>query len=140
MPEVDINIVALLAATVVNMVVGYIWYSKAVFGSAWQKLVGLSDKDIREGDQVTPMVAMVVLAFVQAFILLHFVTYAGYFYADYSDVSVGLLTGGWAWIGFVLPAVAGNYLFARRRKKLLAIDSLYTLAVLLINGVILSVM
>lgn len=140
MPEVDINLVALLVAAFVNMFVGYIWYSKGVFGSAWQKLVGLSERDIREGDQVTPMVAMVVLAVVQAFILLHFVTYVAYFYPDYSAVSVGLLTGVWAWVGFVLPAVGGNYLFARRRKKLLAIDSLYTLTVLLINGVILSVM
>jgi len=140
MPTVDINIVALLAATAVNMVVGYIWYSKSVLGTAWQKLVGLSDKDIKNADQVTPMVAMVILAFLQAFVLLHFVTYAAYFYPDYSDVSVGLITGVWAWLGFVLPAVGGAYLFAQRRKKLLAIDTLYTLTVLGINGILLAVL
>lgn len=139
MPTVDVNIVSLLAATAVSMVVGAIWYGP-LFAKTWQKLVGLSDKDLEKADKVTPMVAMVVLAFLQAYVLLHFVTYASYFYLDYSAASVGLITGVWVWLGFVLPVVAGAYMFAQRRKKLLAIDTLYSLVVLLINGVILSVM
>lgn len=140
MPTVDINIIALLLATAINMAVGYVWYSKRLFGAAWQKLVGLSDKQIEEGDQATPMAATVILAFLQAFILLHFVTYAAYFYPDYSNASVGFMTGMWAWLGFVLPAVGCAYLFARRRKKLLAIDTLYALVVLMINGILLASM
>lgn len=139
MPTVDINLIALLAATAVNMVVGSIWYGP-LFAKTWQKLVGLTDKDLEKADKVTPMVAMVILAFIQAFVLLHFVTYAGYFYPDYSDVTVGLITGAWSWVGFILPAIAGAYMFAQRRKKLLAIDATYCLVVLLINGVVLSVL
>ncbi len=137
MPDVNVNIWALLAATAVNMGVGYVWYSKGVFGATWQKLVGLSDKDLKNASQ-TPMIAMTILAFIQAFVLLHFVTYAATFYPDYSDMSVGFITGVWAWVGFVLPGVGGAYLFAMRRKKLLAIDTLYTLTVLVINGILLA--
>lgn len=137
MPQVDINTVPLLLATVVNMAVGYVWYSKGVFGATWQKLVGLSDKDLQKGG-ASPMIAMTLLAFVQAFALLHFVTYAAYFYPDYSNLSVGVFTGAWAWVGFVLPAIGGAYMFALRRKKLLAIDTLYCLTVLVINGVLLA--
>lgn len=138
MPSVDINWLAVLAATAVNMFVGFVWYAKPVFGALWQKLVGLTDKDIEKADKVTPMVAMVVLAFVQVFVLLHFVSYTAYFYPENSNLSVGLLTGAWAWLGFVLPALGGAYMFAQRRKKLLAIDTAYSLVVVLINGVILA--
>lgn len=137
MPNVDINIIALLAATVVNMVVGYIWYSKGVFGTTWQKLVGLSDKDLKNAS-TTPMVAMTVLAFIQAYVLAHFVAYVASYYPDYSNAYVGFKTGLLLWVGIVLPAVGGAYMFAMRRKKLLAIDTLYTLVVLVINGILLA--
>jgi len=139
MPSVNINLVALAAAVVFNMLLGYIWYSKPVFGKMWQKLVGLSDKDMDGADKVTPMVAMLILAIVEIFVLNHFVAYSAYFYPGYSDVSVGLLTGLWIWVGFVFPVMASNYMFAQRRKKLVLIDSGYQLVVLLVAGVILSV-
>lgn len=139
MADVDINIVAVIAATAVNMIVGATWYAKGVFGASWQKLVGLSNKDLAEGDKVSPMIAMLVMAIVQVLILLHFVTYTSSFYPDYSNVSVGLLTGVLAWLGFVLPALAGAYMLAGRRKKLLAIDATYSLVVLVINGILLAV-
>lgn len=139
MPNVDINLGALAAAVVVNMIVGFVWYGQMMFAKTWQKLVGLSDKDIAKADKVTPMVVMVVLALVEAFVLLHFVTYTAFFYPEYSEFSVGLITGAWAWVGFVLPALGGAYMFAQRRKKLLAIDSLYSFIVLVANGILLSV-
>lgn len=136
---VDVSVIALLLATAVNMVVGSVWYGP-LFGKSWQRLVGLSDKDMAKADKVTPMVAMVLLAFVQAFVLLHFVSYAKFFYPEYTDVAVGVLTGAWAWLGLVLPALGGAYMFAQRRKKLLIVDTGYSLVVLLINGVLLSIM
>jgi hypothetical protein len=40
MPSVDINWLAIIAAVVVNMVVGFVWYSPAVFAKQWSKLTG----------------------------------------------------------------------------------------------------
>ena len=40
MPNVDINIWAVIVAAIVNMVVGSFWYSKSLFGKEWAKLVG----------------------------------------------------------------------------------------------------
>ncbi len=139
MPSVHINVAALLVAVAINMVVGFVWYAKPVLGKTWQKLVGLSDSDMKNASRVSPMVAMLLLAFVEIFVLKHFISYTAYYYPTYSDVSVGLLTGAWAWLGFVFPVMAGSYMFAQRRKKLLAIDSGYQLVVLLAAGVVLSV-
>ena len=137
MESVDINWLALVAAVVVNMVVGFVWYSPALFAKQWAKLTGRKMEEM--GDGTKGYILTTVGAFVQAFILLHFVTYAANFYPDYGDVSVGLITAAWAWLGFVLVPQGVNMVFANTRKKLLAINTGYFLVVLLINGVLLSV-
>ncbi len=137
MPTVDINWIAIVAAVVVNMVVGAIWYSKALFAKDWAKLVGKKMDEM--GDGAKSYVITTAGAFVQAFVLLHFVTYAAYFYPDYTDVSVGLLTATWIWLGFVAIPQGVNTVFAGGRKKLWGINTGYFLVVLLANGVLLSV-
>lgn len=45
----DINFVAILVATIAQMAIGFVWYSPGVFGSAWMKHVGLTQKDAENG-------------------------------------------------------------------------------------------
>lgn len=45
----DINLLAVLVATVVNMVLGMIWYSPKLFGKAWMKLTGMTDEKAKKG-------------------------------------------------------------------------------------------
>ena len=136
MPSVDINWLAVVAAVVVNMFVGFIWYSPAVFAKQWAKLTGRKVNEM--GDGAKGYIITTIGAAVQAVVLAHFVAFAAYFYPTYSDVSVGLLTAAWAWLGFVAIPQGVNTIFAGTRKKLWAINTGYFLVVLLINGVILA--
>lgn len=43
-PFSDVNIMAVVAATVACMTFGFIWYNPKVFGTKWMKLSGISDK------------------------------------------------------------------------------------------------
>ena len=137
MPSVDINWLALIVATIVNMIVGFVWYSPALFAKPWSKLTGRKMEDM--GDGTKGYVITIIGAFVQAFILLHFVTYTAFFYPTYSRIAVGILTALWAWIGFVAIPQGVNTVFAGTRKKLWGINTGYFLVVLVINGVILAV-
>ena len=136
MLTVDVNWMAVIAAVVVNMVVGAIWYSPAMFAKDWAKLTGRKMDEM--GDGTNGYILTTIGALLQAFILLHFVTYAHYFYPTYSDAMVGLITATWAWLGFVAVPQGVNMVFANTRKKLFAINTGYFLVVLLINGVILA--
>lgn len=42
--EVEINWLAVLAASLVGFIIGAIWYGP-LFGKAWMKIVGLTEKD-----------------------------------------------------------------------------------------------
>ena len=135
--SVDINWLAVIVAAVVNMVVGFVWYSPALFAKEWSKLTGRKMDEMGNG---TPGYVLTTLgALVQAWILAHFVAYVAYFYPTYSKASVGLLTALWAWIAFVAIPIGVNTIFEGRRKKLWAINTGYFLVVLLINGVLLAV-
>lgn len=131
-PTVDINWMAIVVATLINMVVGAIWYSKALFAKQWASLTGRKMDEM--GDGASSYAITTLGAFVQAYILTHFVAYTGA-----TTALEGATTGFWLWLGFVAITQGVNTVFAGTRKKLLAINTGYFLVVLLINGALLAV-
>jgi hypothetical protein len=131
MPSVDINWVAVVAAAVVNMVVGAIWYSKSAFGKEWAKLTGRKLEDM-SGGGVGYGVATVG-ALIQAWILAHFVQYAGS-----TTFWNGLVTGFWLWLAFVAVTLAVGIVFENRSWHLWKINAGYFFIVLCINGGLLA--
>lgn len=133
--SVSINWWAIIIAVLSAIVIGTLWYGP-LFGKRWMKLVNL-----RRGSSspVAPMLIMLGLAFVQAFVLAHFIDYARFFYTDYSDLSVGLLTGLWAFVGFILPVLVSNTIFAKGSIELLKINLGNQFVTLLVIGAIIGV-
>lgn len=131
MPSVEVHWLAIIVAAVINMVVGMVWYSKGFLGKEWAKLTDRKLEDMSGGGVGYGVAA--VGALIQAYILAHFVVYAG------SDTfGRGLVTGFWLWLGFVAIAIAVNYVFEGRSWALWKINAGYFLVVLLINGGLLA--
>lgn len=135
-PDVSINWLAILLATVAAMAIGWVWYGPA-FGDRWMNLVKLSKKETEKAWK-KPMATMVVMAFVQAYVMRHLVIYTAYFYPDMSELGVGLMTGLWAFIGFALPLILSNNMFARRPMELSYVEAGNQLVTLLVIGAIVS--
>lgn len=134
--SIDINWLAVLAAVVVNMVVGFVWYSPALFAKPWAKYTGRKMDEMGEGTR--GYIVTTLGAALQALILVHFIAFVAYYFPEKSSVEVGLTTAAWAWVAFVAIPMGVNTIFEGRRKKLWAINSGYFLVVLLINGIILA--
>jgi hypothetical protein len=133
MPTADINYLAVVAAAVISMVVGFVWYSLTVFGKTWMKEVGLTMKQISNGPNAGYAITMVG-ALIQAYVLAHVVQYAGA--ATWAE---GLVTGLWLSVGLVATAIAANYVFAQRSRTLWLIDAGYFVTTFALNGVLLAV-
>ncbi len=132
MPSADIDLVAVLVATLINMIVGAIWYMPGVFGRPWSKLAGRRMEDMRKNAGLGYAITAVG-AVIQAWILAHFVYYAG------ANTAVkGAVVGFMLWLGFVAITQGVNTVFAGTRKKLWAINTGYFLVVLIINGALLA--
>jgi hypothetical protein len=132
MPSVEINFWAVLVAAIVNMAVGYVWYSRWLFAGAWAKATGKNMEDMSGGG--TGYVVTIIAALIQAYILAHFVQYT-----DAVTPGEGLATGFWLWLGFVATTHAVNYVFEGRPLKLFNLNQGYFLLTLLINGALLAV-
>lgn len=129
---IQVNYVAVVLAAIAAMVVGFVWYGP-LFGNAWMKLVGITKSDINKSEMPKLYGIMFLGALVEAYVLSHFIHYAG---------AVGLIlgakTGLWAWLGFVATTSLGNYMFSKRPIKLYYIDGGYALVNLIVMGAIIA--
>ena len=117
-PSVEVSWLGIALAVVAAMAIGTIWYGP-LFGKKWMKLVNLKKGS---ASPTAPMLIMLALAIIQAFVIAHFIVYVSYFYPTYSELSVGLLTGLWGFIGFVAPVLISNTVFAKGSVELLKIN------------------
>lgn len=133
MPTVEINFWAILLASLMNMIVGGLWYSLNLFGRPWMRYIGKTEEELK-GGAAPGYVGMTLASVVMAYVLAHFVSFA-----DATSLSQGAVVGLWAWIGFVATSMSGDWLFAGRPRGLYFINVGYYLAALPLMGALLAV-
>lgn len=134
---VEVNWIAILLATLSTMVVGAVWYAPPVFGRAWQKLTGRSDKELAANGSWWPIVIAVVISFITAFVLAH-VTFLAHNYFGGSWLLSALSTAFWMWLGFVAARILMHDSFEGRPKKLTLLNLTHELVTMLIMGLIIG--
>lgn len=135
--EVNVNWLAVIAAAVSNMVIGFAWYSDSLFGKPWRQLMGISGGKPTQ-DQMTKMIGLGLgSAFLMAFVLSHSITFAESYLGE-SGISSGLMSGFWNWLGFMFPLLLGSYIYEKKPLKLVWINSGFWLLSMLVMGVIIA--
>lgn len=138
---INVNFLAVLVSAIASMIVGFAWYNKAFFGNEWMKLKGYTDKSMKEAQK--EMGKLYGLSFagglVMAYVLSHVMTLSANFYS-YVPLQTGLTTAFWMWLGFILPVQMTNTIFGDKKWKLLAIDTGYQLASVLVMGAVLGLL
>lgn len=125
------NWVAIIVATVVAMVIGFLWYGP-VFGKSWMSLSGRA----MAGDPSSagPMYALTALAaFIEAVALNWFINETGW-----TTGAGGALIGLYAGLGFIATAFFSQVLFAGRPPRLYAIDAGYQVFQAVVLGAIIG--
>jgi hypothetical protein len=136
---VPVNYLAVVAAAIASMVIGFFWYSKMLFGGAWMKEVGLTEAKIKENSKGNMMYAlMMVSSLVMAYVLSHVVAFSLNYFPDYTGLMAGLLSGFWIWLGFIATYAVSMVLFEGRSFKWFGISAGYYLVSLLVMGLIIG--
>lgn len=65
----QINFIALLAAGLVPIIVGFIYYHKKVVGNAWMNVTGMTEEKAREGNMAIIFSVSYILSIMLAFAL-----------------------------------------------------------------------
>jgi hypothetical protein len=137
----EVNYLAILVGAIASMVLGALWYSPALFGTAWMKLCGMTQKDLEEAKKkgmAKSYAINFVAVLLTSYVMAHFVQ--GWFesQSDYSGLVIGLKTGFWLWLGFFATSMLGMVLWEGRPMKLYLINTSYYLAQLLMLGAIIG--
>ncbi|MBI4137550.1 DUF1761 domain-containing protein [Candidatus Roizmanbacteria bacterium] len=137
MQEVPVNIWAVVAAGIASMAIGYAWYAPFLFGKQWQKLMGITVKDMEKGKQEMPrlMIIAFIATLVSAYVLRHVTVFSEAFYGmDW--VTTGVMSGFWMWLGFIAPVQLTDWIYGGKKFQLFMINTGYQLASMLVMGAI----
>ena len=129
----NFNIWAVVAAALVNFLIGGMWYSPALFGKAWMRANGFSDADLKKGSPAAIFGGAFVLCLLMAANLGAFLA------GPETTVSFAIAAGvaaGLGWAAFGLCVVS---LFERRPLSYMLINGGYLTVSFAAMGAILGV-
>ncbi len=133
MTEYSINFWAVLVAGVVYMILGAVWYSPALFGNSWMKLIGKTKEQVSADFSPVNYLIALVTSLLAAYGIARVM-----FWAGSTDIMGGVMISLVAGICFVLTTMSVNDTFEKKPAGLTFINVLYHLVSFIIMGVILG--
>ena len=133
--SISVNYVAVIVAAIVNMALGFAWYSKSLFGKTWMRELGLTDARLESMKSGMGKVyaLLVVASLLTAYVLAHVVTVF-----EATSLMDGVMAGFWMWLGFIATTSLNPVLWEKKSWTLYGINAGYYLVSLAVMGVILT--
>ena len=122
---------AVVVSTVIAFAIGGVWYSKALFGSAWLEEVGLTEEAVNSANMPKTFGGTFVLQFLAVMALAVLVGSDG---SWQSGLYTGLLIG----VFWVATAYGITYLFEQRSLRLFLINAGYNVVLFAIIGTVIG--
>ncbi|TFB73243.1 DUF1761 domain-containing protein [Cryobacterium glaciale] len=132
----EINIWAVLLATASSMVVGSIWYTRAVFGRYWMKAVGHTEESMK-GSGTGAVIITIIVSFITATVLAGAAAIAQNFYGG-NFLFNTLLTALILWAGFTAARMVTHDAFDRRPAGLTVLNLAHELVTILLMALIIG--
>jgi hypothetical protein len=127
---------AIVVAAIASFVFGAVWYG--TLAKPWMAAVGKTEADIKNAGSPIPLYAMTLAALlVMAWVLAGMIGHLG---PGQVTLRNGIISGAFAWVGFVATALVVNHRFQGAPRKLTLIDGGHWLGVLLIQGAVIGAM
>ncbi len=158
----EINYLVALAAGLIPMVMGFVWYHPKTFGNAWMNSVGITEAEVNSGNMplimgLSYLFSCMLSLFMLTITVHQFMTQGLFatmpefsqpgsdvhnffqnFMANYGDrhrsFGHGAVHGGMAGFFFVFPIIAIKALFERKSWKYILINAGYWFITLMLIG------
>lgn len=134
----DVNVWAVVLATLSTMVVGSIWYTPKVFGTYWMRVAKV-DQEAAATAGIRPILVTLVVSAISAWVLAGAVDIAHLFYGG-SFFGSALATGLFLWAGFTAARMVTHDAFEGRPAGLTVLNVTHELVTVLVMSVIIGLM
>ncbi|MCR4326487.1 MAG: DUF1761 domain-containing protein [Candidatus Roizmanbacteria bacterium] len=129
---------AVLLAAILNMIVGYLWFSPPLFMKPWMRLYGLTEKDMKK-TKPSQMMRIYGACFVAGLMVAAVLQRLIYGVTDPGFIN-GAFTGFILGFGIVLLTALPHYLFLQRPLRAWLIDFGYPAVSLTLMGGLLGLL
>jgi hypothetical protein len=127
--ETNIEILEIIIAALASMFIGMMWYSGAMFGKAWLKLVGIKQPKPHWIHYVSAFIISIIASVVLTFFIG---------FLQYPTPGGGVVLGFFAWLGFIATTSMNPVIWEGQNIRLFLINNSSALAQLLVMGLILG--
>ncbi|WP_317166930.1 DUF1761 domain-containing protein [Winogradskyella ursingii] len=139
MEEMHINWLALIVASIVPLVTGFVWYNPKTFGNAWMRETGMTEEKAKQMNMLKTYGLTVVLSFFVSFFLFVWTTTGGaptepHGTEAYMTFKHGAFHGALLALIIGLPVLGINALFEQKSFKYIAINVGYWILTMAIMG------
>lgn len=135
----EINVWAVLLATLVSMLVGFVWYLPKVFGNYWRRAARVAPDNGSGGATaaVKPILIALVASFASALVLAGSAAISQHFYGG-NFLANTLVTAIILWAGFTAARFITHDAFEGRPAGLTALTCAHELATFLAMGLVIG--
>ncbi len=123
------NLLAILVAAAAGFLVGGLWYGP-LFGKVWMTENNFTEEELRGANMLKIYGLTFAFSVLSAVFLGHLLAFFDANARSTMMISVGIA------LGYIVPAIGTNYLFARKSGKLFAIDAGYWIVFYAVMGVV----
>ena len=131
---VEVNFFPILAAGIVSLFIGYVWYHPRVFGGIWMRLSHITPESVEQGKR--RMFITVPLALLASMLIAYVMNYFGIAWGVYDWVGAVEL-GFWCWVGFAAPVMLGMVLWEQKPVVVYLINVLHWLVAFIAMALVL---
>jgi hypothetical protein len=126
------NVLAVLAAAVLQWLIGWLWYG-VIFSKSYRSLVGVPETE-KQGNPGGIMALIFITNLILAFALAQIVVLSGV-----TEITKGMFVGVVCGLGFVVPPLLAQHVSEGKPFKLFGINSIYWLVAMALSGSLLAV-
>jgi len=134
----SLNYVAILAAALAGIILGFVWYSPLLFAKPWMRAMGYDPNDKAKIQEMQKSASPAYLGWFAASLISAFTLALFFHWLHVQDLHIGLMASFHIWLGFVATVQLTGALFMKQSMKLFAINTGYQLACYLAMGAILA--
>jgi Protein of unknown function (DUF1761) len=127
------NLLAIFVAAAAGFLVGGLWYGP-LFGKAWMAENGFTEEQLKNANMLKIYGLTFAFSVLSAVFLGHLLAFF-----DTNTRSTMMISTGIA-LGYIVPAIGTNYLFARKSGKLFAIDAGYWVVFYAAMGLVFAIL